>query len=85
MKIKLKEYSLVSNLRIKELIKSLEFFRSHTRSYEEEHELNIKISLLEETIGDLIPCERLAKKCFNKGWECGIEEKNTFLESEIEI
>ena len=91
MKIKLQDYSLISNEWIDAQIKSLTddgieclgkgFLMAHVG-------ITSKIKLLQDIKKQLIPSEKLADVCYDTGWD-GVSDynidKDNFLTSEIEI
>ena len=86
MKIKLQEYSLISNEWIDEHIRHLKYSLDHIpESYITKHQAQIYI--LEQLKQQLIPSEKLADLSFDKGYNClSLRKlKQDFLTSEIEI
>ena len=92
MKIKLQDYSLISNEWIQQ---SMDFYQSELNSGSELQYVSLaaKISLLEEIKEQLIPSEKLADRCVDEGTVIGMafsikqqdEQKQEYLKSEIEI
>lgn len=93
MKIKLKDYSLISNEWIYEEIERLVKKRDSSGIDEVVIFCDGKIAALEHIKQQLIPSEQLAEKCFEAGFtadsiftEKALEKaKQSFLNSEIEI
>lgn len=90
MKIKLQNYSLINNEWIQQ---SMDFYQSELNSGSELQYVSLaaKISLLEEIKEQLIPSEKLAEVCLEKGADIEAfsnqryKDKQNFLKSEIEI
>ena len=89
MKIRLQDYSLVSNEWIEEKIKHLKWSLDHIpKSYIPKHQAQIYV--LSELQQELIPVEKLARVCWeaskNEPPGLGIyDEKEEFLNSKIHI
>lgn len=90
MKIKLQDYSLISNEWIQQ---SMDSYQSELNSGSELQYVSLaaKISLLEEIKEQLIPSEKLGEVCLEKGADIEAfsnkryKDKQEYLTSEIEI
>jgi hypothetical protein len=90
MKIKLQDYSLISN----ELVQQIDFLLASNEDSAHGGE-SLEIGFVRKKLEQLISSEKLAEKCFDVGREDGFysqvgiyqehTDKETFLTSEIEI
>lgn len=95
MKIKLKDYSLISITWIESQIKELELIKKHPMFHTDLQQcsLDAKISCLQKLQLELIPSEKLAEVSFNYGVSSMLrsdspdinKHRQEFLNSEIEI
>lgn len=67
MKIKLQDYSLISN----ELVEQLDSFLAHEEDYTH-GELGITITEMRGKLQKLTPATKLAEKCFDEGKSIGV-------------
>ena len=93
MKIKLKDYSLISNEWLDREIKYQELILDSSDNTPGTDFANGRLSVLRKIKRDLILSEKLAEKCFEQGEYCAKEKLELvfdnpigrFLNSEIEI
>jgi hypothetical protein len=82
MKIKLQDYSLISNVWIETQINVVKGLDGILKSSDSKAILNVYDLIKQQ----LIPSEKLAEISFNTGFNSGMElSKQEFLKSEIEI